>query len=161
MPVSVAERRFELAHVAWRGKIASYARNALRGANQGHARGVYIENMDAEEIEQELLSVLWKCVQSYDPDSGATFNTFAQRAFQNQIVSLARKSSAKVRKPTGQVVSLDVEEVRAAIDAYRSAASSEEEFFALRMVEERLAERGKSVNRDSRTAKRDRLDQAS
>jgi DNA-directed RNA polymerase specialized sigma subunit len=156
---SVIEHRFALAQVAFKTKIRTYARNAIGGANQGSAAGIWL-NMEQEDIEQELLMVLLKAVERYDPNNGSTFNTFAQRCFQNRLVSLGREQAADKRKASSSVEWLDDEAVALAVERKRASASAEDEVMAnfdvsetLRMLRDRASDQGqegKVVNRRSR-----------
>lgn len=110
----VALRNFELAQVAWRGKIHTYAQNSYRT----------IPALDVDDVEQELLSVLWRCVQTYDPAKGATFNTYAQQGFRNRISDLKRHGNQLKRK--ADLVSLTDEAVQAAIDERVQVMSAED-----------------------------------
>jgi DNA-directed RNA polymerase specialized sigma subunit len=102
--------KFAAAQVAFDGKIKTYARNALPHLS-GHDR-----SHELDDICQELLTVLWKCVVAYDPDNGAAFNTFAQRSFQNRIASMVREVTAAKRTAVGGVVSISVESIGIAVD---------------------------------------------
>ena len=112
--VDPSARNFELAQVAWKGKIRTYARNSFHG----------IPGFDADDVEQELLSVLWKCVQTYDPIKGATFNTYAQQSFRNRISDLKRSANQLKRK--ADLVSLDEESVQIAVDERIQVMSAED-----------------------------------
>lgn len=89
---------FELAQRAFTGKIRTYAYQAaidLAGKDR---------HFDQADIEQELLCVLWRCTETYDPNNGATFNTFVQVSFRRAIASMIRYITAIKR--SGHVVTL-------------------------------------------------------
>lgn len=109
---------FELARTAYRKKTRTYAENSF----------YHIPGMTADDMEQELLTVLWTAVQAYDPGRGRTFNTFVQMLWRNKIGSLRREAGAQRR--TAEIVSLDVEAIRIAIDHRRSEPSAEDEALA-------------------------------
>lgn len=106
--------RFEAAQVDYRGKIRTFARNSV---NQ-------IPGFDLEDIEQELLVVLWQCVIKYDPNKGASFNTLFQGCARNKVITLIRHGNTKGRKAS--VVSLDDEAVRLAVDEADRWGSAED-----------------------------------
>jgi DNA-directed RNA polymerase specialized sigma24 family protein len=98
--------KFALAYDAFKGKIRTFARNAVHS----------IPEMDIEDIEQELCYILMRCVRDYDPNKGASFNTLTQGSFQRKIMDLKRKAHTKGR--TATLVYLDADEVREAIEGY-------------------------------------------
>jgi DNA-directed RNA polymerase specialized sigma24 family protein len=98
------QENFRLAYEAFKGKIRTFARNAVHS----------IPGMEREDIEAELLIILARCVRDYDPNAGASFNTLTQGSFQRKIMDLRRKATTKGR--TATLVYLDAEEVRIAIN---------------------------------------------
>jgi RNA polymerase sigma factor (sigma-70 family) len=112
-PLSLPER-WEAAQQVYGGKVRTFARNSFR----------QIPDHDQADMEQEILIVLWQCVQKYDPNNGASFNTLFQQCAKNRIISLIRHYSTKSR--TAAVVSLGEEAVAAAVDEYLAVHSAEE-----------------------------------
>lgn len=100
------EEKWALAQVRYKGTIRTFARSF----------NSQIRNMDQEDIEQELLVVLWKCVLNYDPSKGASFNTLFQGSAKNKCISLVRTANTKSRK--GVNVSLADEDIERAVDDY-------------------------------------------
>lgn len=111
MPLS---ERWEAAQLLYGGKVRTFARNSWR----------QIPFHEQEDVEQELLVVLYDCVIHYDPNRGASFNTFFQRSAKNKVISLIRHYSTKGRK--GVAVSLEEESVAAAVDQFLATHSAEE-----------------------------------
>lgn len=143
--VGTETERFELARKAFRSKIRTYAYHARISAG-----------IEQEDVESELLITLWRCVQAYDPDNGASFNTFAQRSFQHRIVSLVREHRAAKRYPkTGPVVTLDAEILSSAIDARRSSFSAEDEAL-LRMSVGEVVDQERGRRRAERSSRAQR-----
>lgn len=97
--------RFEAAQVEYKSKIKTFARSAYKQL-PGHS---------VEDVEQELLVVLWRCVQNYDPNKGATFNTLFQGSARNRIISLVRFASSQKR--FAEVISLDTTALAALVGA--------------------------------------------
>lgn len=128
------DEAWELAQDAFGQKIKTYARNSFYA----------IDGYSQEDVENELLEVLWKCVLTYDPNNGATFNTFAQRSFQNRIGSLIRFAGALKRK--AEWVSLSDEAVSLAIEEANSVKSAEDQACLRMLVVERLERRKSSGN---------------
>lgn len=112
--------KFVAAQVAFDSKLDTHIRTLLPHLS-GHDR-----SYDAEDVKQELLAVLWKCVEGYDPDRGAKFNTFAWRSIQNRSASMVREVTAAKRTAIGGVVSLDVEAIGIAVDEMLSIDSAED-----------------------------------
>lgn len=109
------QENFRLAHEAFRGKIHTFARNAVHS----------IPGMEVEDIEAELMIILARCVRDYDPNAGASFNTLAQGSFQRKIMDLRRKATTKGR--TATLVYLDADDVREAIEGFLTDGCSAEE----------------------------------
>lgn len=97
--------KWAAAQTAFSHKINTFARNCYR----------QIPGYSVEDVEQELLEVLWWCTFDYDPHHGATFNTFFQTSAHNRISSLIRYSEAKKRK--AEWTSLEDEAVRSEVEA--------------------------------------------
>src|SRR5215218_9180629 len=95
---------FEQAQVAFKGTIRTFARNCVH----------QLPGFAQEDIEQELLMVLWLCVQKYDPNKGASFNTLFQGCARNKVISLVR--SAQTQKRKALWVNLDAEAVAAEVE---------------------------------------------
>lgn len=88
---------FELAQHSLNHKISKFAQKRYR----------YLPGVDACEIEQELLEVLWLCVQSYDPDNGAKFNTYFWTCANRRFLDLHKTASRKKRVGDYERISLD------------------------------------------------------
>lgn len=131
MSVALVEKhvevQFEQARGAYSGKIRTFARNTV---NQ-------VPGYQLDDLEQELLVVLWECVRSYDPNRGACFNTYFQRSAKNRMISLIRRYQTASRRAT--VMSLDVEAVAHAVDTVLCAEPAED--CALRRIDVREAVR--------------------
>lgn len=129
--VNSAEK-FVAAQLAFDKKLDTHVR-ALLPHVSGHDR-----SYEADDIKQELLAVLWKCVESYDPDRGAKFNTFAWRSIQHRSTSMIREVTAAKRTAKGGVVSLDVEAIGIVVDEMLSHDSAEDHAMANLLVLRRL-----------------------
>lgn len=106
--------KWELAQHKYGGKVKTFARNSYR----------QIPGADQEDVEQELLVVLWECVVHYDPNRGACFNTYFQQSAKNKVISLIRHHQTKGR--SGTTVSLSEEAVAWAVDETLSFAPAED-----------------------------------
>lgn len=89
--------RWRLTYEAYRKKIHTFARNEVWRL-QGYA---------VEDLEQELLEVLYNTVLDYDPNRGAKFNTYFTQRAKNRIATLARRDMAQCRNAI--VYSIDQE----------------------------------------------------
>jgi DNA-directed RNA polymerase specialized sigma subunit len=54
--------------------------------------------MEVADLEAEMYEVLFKCVVKYNPDNGASFNTFIWQAIYNRFRSILRFNSASKRR---------------------------------------------------------------
>lgn len=136
-----AATNFEQAQIKYGGKVRTFARNSYR----------QIPDHEVEDVIQELTVVLWECAVKYDPNRGATFNTYFQQSAKNRIISLMRRSRTKGR--TGSTVSLDVEAVAWAVDEYLSDPSAESVALMRMDIREAVAAGGEGVL-DGRRRKR-------
>lgn len=118
---------FEKAQLAYRGTIRTFARNST----------YQLPGFDLDDIESELLVVLWRCVLNYDPNKGASFNTLFQGSARNRIIGLIRKAETIKRKAIW--INLDDEAVRAAVDERLQVGSAEDSALAMIEIKERLA----------------------
>lgn len=119
MDSAEAYRRFEAAQVSYKRTIRTFARNCVH----------QLPDMDIEDIEQELLVILWKACVNYDPDRGASFNTLFQGSARNRVISLVRHYNTKGRK--GLVVSLSDEDIAAAVADLHADGSAEDWYLAI------------------------------
>lgn len=125
--VDFAER-WELAQREYAGKVRTFARNSYR----------QITGYTQEDVEQELLVVLWQTVLAYDPDKGATFNTLFQTNAKNKVIGLIRMANTKSRRAI--VHSIDEDAMRAAVESFFATGGAEDSVMA-RLDLEELVER--------------------
>lgn len=135
------EARFGMAEPKYRSKIDTFAReNAYK-----------LPSHDPEDLVVELQMVLWTCVKTYDPDNGASFNTYFWQVARNRFVNLIEHAYAQKRQ--GDIYGVSMERVmvddgnwheldpiplRAAIEARTMAPSAESEFMTELSVLERV-----------------------
>lgn len=106
--------KWEAAYEKFRGKTRTLANNAYK----------QMPGFSREDLEQELLLVLWECVKHYDPNKGARFNTFFQQSAKNRIITLIRHYSTKSR--TALIVYLEEDAVRIAADSFLARSDVED-----------------------------------
>lgn len=123
------EERFRVAQQRYNGTIRTFARNCV----------FQLPGMDVEDVCQELLMVLWKCVQNYDPNRGASFNTLFQGSARNQVIGLVRTANAQ-KRGKGRVVTLDPEAFSLAAERMSIEGSAEDWYFAIAEHGERFVE---------------------
>lgn len=95
---------FEDARREYSGVIRTFAYNTVR----------QLPGWDVVDIEQELLVVLWRCVERYDESKGASFNTLFQGCARNKCITLVRGAQTAGRR--GITVSLEDDAVRFAAE---------------------------------------------
>lgn len=127
------EERWGLAQARYKGTINTFARNFV---NQ-------IPGFDVEDIEQELLVVLWKTVMGYDPDRGASFNSLFQGNAQRRCITLVR--SASTMKRTANLTSLDIDAISRAVDDIMNEADAESTALDRIAIQEYVREYGEEV----------------
>lgn len=125
--------KWEAAQLSYKGKVNTFARNSFR----------QIPGYTVEDVEQELLVVLYECVIHYDPNRGASFNTYFQGSAKNRIISLIRHFNTKSRKAI--VTSLDVDAVAAAVDAHVSVTSAEDRAMRIMELQEVVRDNGTQI----------------
>lgn len=118
--------RWDQAVKQYKGKIRTAAWNA----------SYKIPFYDPEDLEQELLVVLWESIDLYDPNRGSTFNTFFWMRAKQKIGMLIRHAETKRRK--AELVSLSIEGVEAAVNEALVFASAEDAALAHILIAERL-----------------------
>jgi RNA polymerase sigma factor (sigma-70 family) len=130
VPEHSFEEKWQLAYRRYKGTIRTFARS-FYGQITGYA---------TEDIEQELMEVLWRCVENYNPDRGASFNTLFQGSARNRCITLVRTSNTKSR--TGINVPLDDEAVALAVDEMFQEQSTEERCMIRQDIRELVVEYG-------------------
>ena len=88
-------------------------------------RPYFLAGGDSEDLLQEGMIGLLSAMRDYDPDSGASFQTYAQLCIRRRIISAARAASRKKHAPLNDGVPLEdfisSEEHYAALYGGRSA----------------------------------------
>lgn len=107
------EEKWEATQRLYGRKCNTFARNCYYG----------LPGFDVEDVEQEMLIVLWRCVRNYDPNKGASFNSFFQQCAKFRVRDLLRQANTKGRK--AEIVYLNEEDLQFAIEAYLSVDSAE------------------------------------
>jgi DNA-directed RNA polymerase specialized sigma24 family protein len=114
--------RFEIveADPNYRRMIRTFARSCL----------VQLPGFAMEDIQQELLMVLWRCVNNYDPDRGAAFRTLFMGSAQRHVIGLVRTANAQ-KRGKGVITYLDDEAFASAAERSRTEGSAEDWYLAL------------------------------
>lgn len=68
-------------------------------------RTLYIIGADTEDLSQEGMIGLFKAIQNYQPDSSASFFTFAKLCIDRQIYSAIKASKRKKHSPLNSYIS--------------------------------------------------------
>lgn len=123
--------KFELAQVEYQRKIKTFANKTYR----------MIPGYSSEDLQSEMLEVLWKCVNAYDPNRGAGFNTLFWRSAHNRLRSLHRFYASKKRAI--EFVLLDEDEFTYVVDQMVSEFSAEDVFIGLEEVRIRQQQIGR------------------
>lgn len=118
---------FELAQTQYAKKIATFSKKTFR----------FIPGFEQDDLENEMLEVLWRCVNAYDPNKGAGFNTLFWRSAHNRLKTIRRHYSAKKR--AAEWVLLDEEAFAAICDQIISDYSAEDWYLAIAAVGLRTA----------------------
>ena len=84
----------------------------------------FIPGYEQQDLENDLLEVLWRCTLHYHPDNGANFNTFFWRSAKNRTISIERH--AKALRRFAEWVQLDPEAFSLVVDQVISDFSAEE-----------------------------------
>jgi DNA-directed RNA polymerase specialized sigma24 family protein len=119
------ERRFRLAQPEYRGRIRAFAHHNFRT----------IPGFEKQDLEAELLEVLWLACVAYDPNQGACFNTLFWTCANRRFLDLHKAASRKMRVGDYDRVWLDDEDVREQLNEYLDH-SAEDEAIAMMVVEE-------------------------
>lgn len=122
---------FRLAERAYAGRIDRWVRRNLYKL-PGLA-------YDHDDLVNEIRMVLWKAVQTYDPDKGAKFHSWFTQCLNNWYKDKLRRTEADCRRVNVHVEYLSNEGVAAAVENWRMEHSAEEEVLAPLTVNARLA----------------------
>lgn len=121
----MAATAFEMAQVKYAPKIRTFSENTWR----------YLPGYERQDLEADMLEVLWTCVQSYDPDRGARFSTFFWTAAKRRLISIRRHYGAQKR--SAEWVHLDGDALAEMVDEIVTEASAEDYALAFAAIEER------------------------
>jgi hypothetical protein len=131
-----ADEKFELAYPKYVKKIQTYARGEFH----------LVPGYGPEELEAELLEILWLACERYDPNRGATFNTCFWQFAKNRVVDLKRSAFRKKRVANLNAETLEDEAVRFAVEERLLRSSAEDEALARLAVVERFRSKKISHN---------------
>ncbi len=92
--------------------------------------------LEREDAEQEGLIALFRAIESYDENSGATFDTYAIRCIRNGISDARLRATRKKHQPLNQSVPLD--EYQAAPGPEDEALHKEAYRATVRLIRTRL-----------------------
>lgn len=120
--------RFEQATPHYTRKIRSFARQKTRNRS--------LPGTDQCDLENELLEVLWLCCMGYDPNGGASFNTYFWYAAERRFLDMHKAASRQKRVGDYDRVWLDADDVQQVVSERHLAGSAEEEAMAQMMVVE-------------------------
>lgn len=101
-------------------QVAEYLAEKYKSLVRRKARTLYLVGGDTEDLIQEGMLGLFKAMQDYRPDSGASFVTFASTCIDRQLYSAIAVSNRKKHQPLNTYVSFSAQEWE----------SSEERLFA-------------------------------
>lgn len=71
------------------------------------SRSLFLMDGDEDDLIQEGMIGLYKAVVSYDPEKGASFDTFASQCINRQLYSAVKKSNRKKNMPLNSYISID------------------------------------------------------
>ncbi len=95
-----------------------------------------LPGVDACEIEQELMEVLWRCTLTYNPDHGAKFSTYFWTLAERRWIDLHRAASRKMRVGDYYREWLEAEDVRDEVmDAILTPTAEDEALANIRVIE--------------------------
>lgn len=114
--LSVEPTRFEQAQRHYRKRIKAVSQRNFRT----------LPGFDQQDLESEMLEVLWQCCNLYDPDNGACFNTFFWTCWNRKFLDLHKHASRKMRVGDYDRVWLDDEATRGVIENFLDASAEDE-----------------------------------
>jgi RNA polymerase sigma-H factor len=93
-----------------RGKSDTAALNELLGRYfprvRVRARAFFLQAGELDDLHQEGMIGLFKAIQSFRPDAGASFRTFAEICVGRQIVTAVRSATSRRNQPLTGYVSI-------------------------------------------------------
>lgn len=89
-----------------RKEITDYLMEKYKGVVRQKAKAMYLWGGENDDLIQEGMIGLFKAVQDYDPEAGASFSSFAQLCISRQMYSAIRAAQRKKHLPLNSYVSL-------------------------------------------------------
>ena len=86
--------------------ITDYLMEKYKGLVRQKAKAMYLWGGENDDLIQEGMIGLFKAVQDYDPEAGASFSSFAQLCISRQMYSAIKASQRKKHLPLNSYVSL-------------------------------------------------------
>lgn len=111
---TAAATNFERAQVMYEPKINTFTAKVWK----------HIPGYEQQDLDGELLEVLWRCTERYHPDAGGNFNTFFWRSAKNRTISIERH--AKALRRSAEWVRLDPDVFVLVVDEILSDFSAED-----------------------------------
>lgn len=103
-----------------------------------------LPGLEAQDLENEVLEVLWMACNTYDPNKGMKFNTWFRELVKRRFLDLSKAARRIKRAGDFNQVSLDVESVRMGIETALTGESAEDEAL-LRIDVREMYRSGKKV----------------
>lgn len=91
-------------------EVAEYLVKKYKYLVLRRARAMYLVGGETDDLIQEGMLGLFKAVQNYRPEEGASFATFAQLCIQRQLYSAVQTAARQKHQPLNTYVSLEDQE---------------------------------------------------
>ena len=88
-----------------------------KGLVKSKARAFYILGADKEDVVQEGMIGLYKAIQRFDKEGGASFTTYASTCIERQILDAIKAATRKKHEPLNTSLSLNEEAPRRKAEA--------------------------------------------
>jgi DNA-directed RNA polymerase specialized sigma24 family protein len=125
MAATLSAARFELAQPKFRKKIRTFCSKNYRR----------LPGLERQDLEGEMLEVLWLACMKYDPDQGAGFNTFFWTCAQRRLMDLHKAANRQMRSGDFHWVWLESESIADFINELLEASAEEMTFAKIDVAE--------------------------
>ena len=92
------------------GEAVSHLLEKYKGSVRALARPLFLMDGDEDDLLQEGMIGLFKAIQTFDRDKGASFETYARLCISRQLYSAIEKSNRKKNIPLNSYISIYSEE---------------------------------------------------
>lgn len=108
--VQMTDEGLVAAYVAGDGRSFEVLWSRYQATVNSVSRRFFAHGYDEQDIAQEAAALFMVAISKFDPSRGVPFGAFATNVIQARLKSFIRDQQATKRRPTGKLVSTDVDD---------------------------------------------------